>query len=312
MTDHSMHPGVERLVADADMADALTALSERISGADLTTLLMEVVRRRVAGLHPSDVLDQYRRDRFVAPASIDLRRLRGVEDIAIDESAGLFEFVIPSPVVPVGTHSVVAGVNQNNVITTIRSTEVAADPTNALALEAAVRRRVLLDDDPRSSIAVRLAAVQRIVRTQRFDGPRSFAHFSLFGAVTAGRDVGNHAFEIESLVEHVRTLAGIVHRAGAERVQVKLTDLDGRFGPAVGQVVDALEADDIETVVWPDREAGRGYYPDLCFKLIARIADEDVEVGDGGLVEWTQLLLQNRKERLMISGLGLDRMAMLA
>ena len=217
-----MHPGVERLVADADMADALTALSERISGADLTTLLMEVVRRRAAGVHPNDVLDQYRRDRFVAPAAVDLRRLRSVEDIAIDEAAGLFEFVIPSPVVPLGTHSVVAGVNQNNVITTIRSTEVAADPTNALALEAAVRRRLLLDDDPRSSIPVRLAAVQRVVRTQRFDGPRSFAHFSMLGMVTAGHDIGNHAFEVETVVEHVRTLAGVIHRAGAERVQVEV------------------------------------------------------------------------------------------
>ena len=312
VTDHPMHPGVERLVADADIAGALEVLSERISGADLTTLLMEVARRRASGALPSDVLEQYRRDRFVAPAALDLRRLRSVEDVAIDEAAALFEFLIASPVVPLGTHSVVAGVNQNNVVTTIRSTEVAADPTNALALEAAVRRRMLLDDDPRSSIPVRLAAVQRVVRAQRFDGPRSFAHFSLLGMVTAGRDVGNHAFEIESVVEHIRTLAAVVHRAGAERVHVQLSDLDGRFGPAVDQVVDALEDDDIETTVWPERHAGRGYYADLCFKLTARIGDDDVEVGDGGLVPWTQLLLQNRKERLMISGLGLDRMAALA
>ena len=77
----------------------------------------------------------------------------------------------------------------------------------------------------------------------------------------------------------------------------------------MNQVVDALDGDDIETTVWPDRQAGRGYYPDLCFKLFACVADEEVEVGDGGLVAWTQLLLQNRKERLMISGLGLDRLA---
>jgi len=46
--------------------------------------------------------------------------------------------------------------------------------------------------------------------------------------------------------------------------------------------------------------------------LFADIDDEDVEVADEGLVSWTQLLLQNRKERLMISGLGLDRLAIMA
>jgi hypothetical protein len=309
VTDESLHPGLARLVGDADLADVLTVLSERISGADLTTLLLEVARRRADRLNPSDVFEQYRRDRFVAPAAIDPRRLRTVEDSVIDEAGSLFEFVVASPVAPMGTHSVIAGVSQNNVITTLRSTEVAADPTNALALEAAVRRRLLLDDDPRSSIPVRLAAVQRVVRAQRFDAPRSFAHFSLFGAVTAGRDVGNHAFEVEAMVEHIRTLAAIVIGAGAERVLVMLSDLDGRFGPAVDQVIDALATDDLDASVWPEREAGRGYYPDLCFKLIARISGEDIEVGDGGLVPWTQLLLQNRKERLMISGLGLDRLA---
>ena len=33
------------------------------------------------------------------------------------------------------------------------------------------------------------------------------------------------------------------------------------------------------------------------------------EVGDGGFVQWTQHLLGNRKERLLISGIGLDLLA---
>jgi hypothetical protein len=313
VTDESLHPGLARLVGDADLAQVLTVLSERISGADLTTLLMEVARRRAHRLSPSDVLEQYRRDRFVGTAPIDFRRLRVIEDLAIDEAGSLFEFVIASPVAPMGTHSAVAGVSQNNVLTTIRSTEVAADPTNALALEATVARRRLLDDDPRSCVPVRLAAIQRVVRAQRFDGPRSFAHFSVLGIVTAGRDVGNHAFEVEAMVEHIRTHAAVLRRLGATHMRVTLSDLDGRFGHAVDQVVAALDGDDVETAVWPDRQAGRGYYPELCFGLTARFDTgdghtEEVEIGDGGVVAWTQRLLQNRKERLMISGLGLDRL----
>jgi len=33
-------------------------------------------------------------------------------------------------------------------------------------------------------------------------------------------------------------------------------------------------------------------------------------VADGGHVDWTQQLVASRKERLMISGLGLDRLAL--
>ena len=48
-----------------------------------------------------------------------------------------------APVVPLGTHSVLGTVSQHKVLTAIRACEVAADPTNALALEASARRRAL-------------------------------------------------------------------------------------------------------------------------------------------------------------------------
>jgi hypothetical protein len=34
-----------------------------------------------------------------------------------------------------------------------------------------------------------------------------------------------------------------------------------------------------------------------------------LELVDGGSTDWTQQLLGNRKERLLISGLGLERLA---
>jgi hypothetical protein len=61
----------------------------------------------------------------------------------------------------------------------------------------------------------------------------------------------------------------------------------------------------------PDREGGRAYYDRLCFKAFAQVDGERIEIADGGLVDWTQRLLQSRKERLMISGLGVERLATL-
>ena len=59
------------------------------------------------------------------------------------------------------------------------------------------------------------------------------------------------------------------------------------------------------------RESGRGYYRSACFKLFARVADEWLDIGDGGDVDWTAQLLSDRRERLFISGVGSERVAVL-
>ena len=61
----------------------------------------------------------------------------------------------------------------------------------------------------------------------------------------------------------------------------------------------------------PERSAGRGYYSHLCFKIAVDTQSETIEVGDGGFVDWMARLLNNGKERLMTSGLSLERLAML-
>jgi len=59
----------------------------------------------------------------------------------------------------------------------------------------------------------------------------------------------------------------------------------------------------------PDRNSGRGYYTGLCFKVYADIAGHELEIGDGGFVGWSQRFTGSRKERLLISGFGVDRLA---
>ena len=62
----------------------------------------------------------------------------------------------------------------------------------------------------------------------------------------------------------------------------------------------------------PGRTSGRGYYRDVCFKVVARPGREEVEIGDGGFTDWTAQLTGDRKRRLLVAGLGLDRIAALA
>ncbi len=60
-----------------------------------------------------------------------------------------------------------------------------------------------------------------------------------------------------------------------------------------------------------DRAAGRGYYRDVCFKVNTLANGVPAEIGDGGFTDWTARLVASKKERLLISGYGLDRLAML-
>ncbi len=306
-----------RVVERAGGQAVLDALADRLSGADLTSLLLEVMRRRAGRVTPAEVMRQYREDRFVAPSDLDLRELRRVEDVMLGALPAGFDVLALAPVVPLGAHSAVATVDPRKVIATLRRTEVAADPTNALALEAAVRRRRLLQSASGLAEPVRLATSQRVTRAALFDGPVSFAHFQLLGVVTAGRDPGGREFERRALLEHLRIGASGLLAAGASSVTLAVTCLD-----AVGEQL--LGAAREEFAGWagvrvadaPEREAGRGYYHCLCFKIFAEFGEaeaaaEPIETSDGGFVDWTAQLLGSRKERLLISGHGLDRVAIM-
>ena len=66
--------------------------------------------------------------------------------------------------------------------------------------------------------------------------------------------------------------------------------------------------ENIECVLDSERQAGRGYYQDVCFKIHARNREgQMLELGDGGSVSWTRKLLSNSKERMVSSGIGSER-----
>jgi hypothetical protein len=167
---------------------------------------------------------------------------------------------------------------------------------------------------------VRLAAVQRVVRAQR--PPAGWAaHFGLFATVTAGRDQGSRRFELAALDEQLRFAADALRAAGVRRVQVALTPLSEageRIAAATAEAL-AAAAPSAAVVMDHERAGGRGYYRDLCFKVNA-LVDGPVggavdgaweEIGDGGFTDWTARLLADGKERLLITGYGIDRLASL-
>ena len=184
-----------RMVTTAPRA----ALEQQLSPTDLQSLLLGVARTRAGRVTPARVLRRWRQDRFVRPASQDPRALVRVEARLWEMLPESFVGVELSPVAPLGTCSAVATVDQNRVVSTVRGSEVLADPTNALAVEAARRRA-----DGARGDRVDVAACHRVLRAQAFDAPGLAAHFQLFALVSSGRDAGSCATEAQMLADHLR------------------------------------------------------------------------------------------------------------
>jgi hypothetical protein len=296
-------PALARLlpvIGGGEVVDRLAGLS----GSDFTSVMLEVMRRRAARETPASVLRRYRRDRFVRPGSMPWRALRQAEDVLAGVLPPGFELVTLAPLVPLGTHSALATVSQDKIVTAVRACEVAADCTNALALEAAARRAEA------ASGTVRLAGTQRVVRAQRVSGAGMFAHFSLFGLVTAGRDEGSLRFERQAVADHVRWAVRGLTAAGLAGVEIALTPLSDAGESLVAALTGDLAGLAATVVADRERASGRGYYRDLCYKINARDGGGAEELGDGGLTDWTRSLTASGKERLLISGLGVDRIAL--
>ena len=296
------HTG-ERVARREGVGDLLDQFAG-LSPSDRTSVLMALMARAAQQVSASEVMARYATDRFVRPGVVGLSEMRHVEDHLLGHLGDDVELVVLAPTVPFGTHRVLGATPQDNVVTTTRTSEVAADATTGLALEAAARRRALLASSPKSSEVVDLATAQRVTRTQQPVGPTQFAHFGLAGRVTAGRDVGSHRFERESIVAHITDWRRGLAACGLAAVAVTVTDFSGRFGDTCARIAEATGA-----TVDQRRERGRGYYDPLAFQIDVVIDGEHIDVGDGGNVGWGAKLLSNGKERMTISGVGVDRVA---
>ena len=273
-----------------------------LSASDLQTLLLSVAGTRSARVRPAELMRRWREDRFVRPAASDPRVMAALEDRLWRLLPAAVEGVELSPVVPLGTCAAVGPVSQSRIVTTMRSTEVVSDSTNALAIEAASRRL----GQPASGV-VHLAASHRQLRAQRF-APGMAAHFRLFALVSSARDTGSGATEAEFLLLHLRFWRDVLATllpSGAAQLHYTL------FGPSAvadrirDTVLPAFAASDVPVVEEPDRERGRGYYADLALRITAG----DLELGDGGFTTWTGQLMGNAKERCLVSCLSTERLA---
>jgi hypothetical protein len=309
---------IERIEREVGVPGLVALLAERLTPTDLQSLLLEVYRQRAHRQPPTAVLSDYERNRFVRPSAVSPVRLTEWERIAFSNLPSGFQPIALSPVCPLGTNSAIASVDQNWALTTIRNTEVVSDSTNVLALECALQRRNLLRANAKSKAPVHLATSHRLLRAQRYQAaPNVVTHFSAFALCSAGQDQGNLEFELSALSMHinfyVRSLRAFLGLDIPLRLAVtdfatndRQSLLSARLFSPVQEEFTAIHCSFDEM-----RTSGRGYYAELCFHIYATTHCGDlIELVDGGVVNWTQKLLSNAKERCAISGIGSERLCM--
>jgi hypothetical protein len=277
---------------------------------------LEVYARRAKKRDPKTLLDDHVANRFTRPSASDPARLLEWDRVAFSTLPKVFQAVELSPVCPLGTGSILSPISQDWTVSTIRNTEVVADSTNVLAIECAVRRREQRNFSTGHAASVHLASSHRLLRGQKISiRPGVLQHFRLFSLCSSGRDPGNLQFETETMRLHIGFfLKAFKKFLGSKTLlRVAISDFssrDPRSAVRAG-VVDKLQSshNDVRIGFDQDRKQGRGYHRELCFNIFATPSKgREHELVDGGDVNWTQKLLNNAKERLVISGCGSERL----
>jgi hypothetical protein len=274
-----------------------------LPGSALNSLLLEVFRTRAKKLSATELLKHFQRNRFTIPSTVDPVAFKQFEIRCLElAKAGGFTPVTLSPLTAFGTCASVGFVDQNNVLTALRGTEVVSDATNVFAVLMASEFK-----KRRNRSIIKYAATHRHVRTQSFTNPAFTAHFSIFCMATGGIDTGNFSFELEQLLDHINThYAVFKNEFDKDKLLVKiyLKEDNRTFEDKLRK---ALEGVTERVSIKIEKQADEGdYYKMVRFKFFLQRDREEINLSDGGFVDWTQKLIQNKKHRLIISGVGTE------
>ena len=281
----------------------LSELAENISTSELNTFLLELFRRKAGQVEPAQLLRQFGGNRFVTPASVDTLALRHteLEWLKFAQEQQFLPLTL-SPLAPLATCSAIGHVDQNNVISALRGTEAVSDATNVLALQIAQDAKRERD----KNAVFRYATAHRHVRGQAFDNPEFTAHFSVFCMASGGWDTGDYSFELGQLNEHLAiNLALLQKHFPKERLFI-------RFYRKKNATVFMERMEGYQEGAWHSLphefhdDLEHEYYHLIQAKVFLRLDEGEIDLADGGPVDWTQRLLSNRKHRLFISGIGLE------
>lgn len=291
-------------IGDQKIIDKLLSLSK----SDLNSLLLELFEKQTDKFTPVDVLKAYQVNRFSTPSDIDPAKFHALETQLLNAAQKMdMQTVLLSPSAPLGSCSVFGCVDQYNVVSALRGTETLSDPSNMMAIIIAdrLKRRTESNTPP-----LHYATTVRAVRAQAFSGKGFFAHFGLFCMVSSGKDIGSYACEKELLKKHLNFYKELLQENFNAKLSIVLrkrggyTDGDGFFDKMTAVVQTAFPDTPLS---FDYDDVDNKYYQGINFQIYMETEHEKIMIGDGGFVDWICQMLGSKKERCLISGIGLDR-----
>jgi len=288
-------------------------LAHKVSGTELNSILLEVFRERCQTMTPGTLMRSYHQNKFVKPGDLPALQLKQIElDLSHLFNESCFESLELSPVSVLGSCSVVGLASQHKILSALRGTEVMADATNALALHIAEQKQQGFWKPESSSDMMKFSVIQRHLRTQSISAKGFTPHFKIACLVSAGTDTGSYAFEKKSLMDHISLIKNLfLSYYKVQRISFRFICRPEGYKDAVAMtaavnefITNELPGTEVQIIY--ASEKSNAYYKGLQYKIDIEHNNRTYEIGDGGFVDWTQQLLQNKKERMLSTGIGFE------
>jgi hypothetical protein len=293
---------IEKIEEKIGCVQLVDRISENISNSDLNSLLLEIFKNKTEKICPADLLNQFSNNRFTLPSTIDVIEYKKFE-IKWLESAKTIGFtpIQLSPLTQLGSCSAVGFVNQNNVVSALRNTEVVSDSTNVLALITANEFKKNHSND-----RIRYSTAHRHTRAQHFTNPAFSAHFGAFCMVSGGLDKGSFSFELEELYKHLAFYLSILENELESKLIVKVQLKSERKDFADKLIEAASNISSKVNFIKEEVDNTVDYYDLVRIKIFTIYKELEMDLIDMGFVDWTKKLLNNKKHRMLTSGGGLE------
>jgi len=278
---------------------------------DLNSLLLKVYQEQAEGVTPVDIVKAFGANRFSVPSEIDPVKYHNFEAelLTLAQESGM-KTILLSPAAPFASCSSFGCVSQNNVVSATRGNEILSDPTNMLAIIIAKQLKEKTADN---RTPLHYCTTARVLRAQVFPVRRGYySHFGIFCIVSSGKDGGSYLCEKDMLMTQLAYYRKmLINRLDAKlsivlRKRRGYSDSDGFYNNMAEMVRNEFPG--VPVSLDPEF-VENNYYKGIHFSIfMEKEGGERAEVGDGGFVDWMQQMTGNKKDRCLISGIGLDRL----
>ena len=281
-----------------------------LPNSDFNSLMLKLFQSRANDTSPVEMLKAFQSNRFCVPSALDPVAYHILETGFLSVAQKIdIKPVLLSPAAPFASSSVFGCVDQNNVVSAVRGTEILSDPTNMLSIIIAEQLKNKKTDN---ITPIHYCTTARVLRAQTFPNTnRHFSHFGIFCIVSSSKDNGSYGCEsvlLQKQLSFYRKMLLDKYDANLSIVLRKRRGYSNADG-FLNRMVELIKKEFPDTPLSLDLEhEDNNYYKGINYNISMEKDGNKIEIGDGGFVDWMQSMTNNKKERCLISGIGLDRL----